>query len=240
MKAGLYIEIEEFSHKVKGEKLVMRWLYPKAGGPPEIDSAVYRHSVLRVTMKDGQTYALDLAGAQYGWQETVMTWERYSAARVRKKISAVPFGETRVSFGIEATSTGGNFEWMHRVSQAFSKTVEEALVSWQTANISLVDLLRLPASPEFQEKQSSLLETVDESLHRYRTLQESQGGSEVRGGSKPTNVLYIGPEYDSEAKGVLRKLQEMGPKKLQELGLDDEMCKRLQELALNDETYKKA
>ena len=199
MKAGLYIEIEEISHKVKGEKLVMRWLYPTAGAPPEIDSTVYDHSVLRVTMKDGQSYALDLAGAQYGWQESVMTWERYSASRVQKKTSSVPFGETRVFCGIVATSTGGHHEWMHRVSQTFAKTVEEALVSWRTANISLVDLVRLPAESEFQEKQSSLLDTVDKLLQRYRTLQESEGGCEVKVGFKPSNVHYIGSEYNSEA-----------------------------------------
>ena len=173
MKAGLYIEIEEITHKVKGEKLVMRWLHPTAEGPPEIDSTVCEHSVLRVTIKDGQTYALDLAGAQYGWQESVMTWERYSASRVQKETSSVSFGMTRVGYGTVATSTGGNYEWMHRVSQAFARTVEEALVSWQMANISLVDLVRLPAEPEFQQKQSSLLDTVEKLLQRYRTLQES-------------------------------------------------------------------
>ena len=51
---------------------------------------------------------------------------------------------------------------------------------------------------------------------------------------------YIDSESNSELDGVLEKLQELGPEKLQELGVDDNMCKRLQELALNDETYKKA
>ena len=34
--------------------------------------------VYRVTLKNGKQYALDIIGAQQGWKEAIMPWNKYS------------------------------------------------------------------------------------------------------------------------------------------------------------------
>ena len=58
------------------------------------------HTVLRVTTKAGEDFAIDITGAQYGWQDTFAKWDVYENCRTRavvgeydfpRKYSADPF-----------------------------------------------------------------------------------------------------------------------------------------------------
>ena len=135
-------------------------------------------------MKDGRIYVLDLAGAQHGRQELVMTWERYSTFRIREIRDVVSFGGTKDFCKARATSEGGQLEWVHGISRGFAKTVAEALMLWQMGNVPTVELLRLQPESEFHRKQSSLLDNIDELLRLHRTIEESCGSYEVKGGFK--------------------------------------------------------
>ncbi|KAE9974785.1 hypothetical protein BLS_002897 [Venturia inaequalis] len=42
-----------------------------------------RHKMLLITLKDGKCFALDLTGAQYGWDETVLPWKEFYHTRVK-------------------------------------------------------------------------------------------------------------------------------------------------------------
>ena len=148
------------NHFVNGAKHRLRRVYPSVEGFPRNDGTDYFHAVLRVTMMDGQKYVLDMSGAQYGWQEPVMSWELYSTSRVREIKEEAPFGKTREFCKKRAKSMGPQCEWIQRIGEGFAKNLEEALKSWQKDNkISTVDLLRLP-EPEFQKQQASLLDAA--------------------------------------------------------------------------------
>lgn len=41
-----------------------------------------RHSVLKVTLRSGEAYAIDLAGAQFGHYEPVVAWKHYNRERI--------------------------------------------------------------------------------------------------------------------------------------------------------------
>lgn len=152
-------------------------------GPPVIDGTDYAHTIIRVTTMNGETYALDMAGAQYGWYEPVTPWQSYNTSRVREIKDVVPFGGTRVFCKTRADNTGGQHKWVHGIKEGFAKSVDEAVEWWQRRNIPSSDLLRLPEH-EFQKRRGSLIDTVDEFLQLYKAIQESNGGFTVREGFK--------------------------------------------------------
>lgn len=134
-------------------------------------------------MKSGEMYALDMAGAQYGWHESIMPWELYSTSRVREIKAVLPFGGTSIFCKTRAKAMGKQCEWIQHIKEGFAKNVDEALIWWQRGNISTTDLLRTSEN-EFQSRKASLLGIVEEFLVLYRTMQERQGGFHVKGGFK--------------------------------------------------------
>lgn len=146
-----------------------------------IDATDYAHTIIRVTMKNGEMYALDMAGAQYGWHEPVTPWQLYNTTRVRDIRNVVPFGGTRAFCKMRANKMNEQRQWQHNIKQNFAESVDDAVATWQKGNVALIDLLHLPEH-EFQQRRSSLLDTVDEFMQRYKAFQESNGGFNVKAG----------------------------------------------------------
>ena len=155
-------------------------MYPSEW-PIGIDAAEYPHTIIRITTKSGETYALDMAGAQYGWDEVIIPWELYVNTRVRAIRNVMPFGETKAFCKTRAENMGEQCTWIHQIQEGFAKNMEDAITGWQSGHIPTTKLLRLPEQ-EFQRKQSSLLDAVDQSLQLYKMIQESEGRFDVKEG----------------------------------------------------------
>ena len=143
------------------------------------DDTDYIHTIIRVTMKNGETYSLDMAGAQYGWHESVVPWKLYTT-RVREVKEVLPFGGTKIFCKTRAKTMGPQREWIHSITEIFAKYMDGAITWWQTSNISTADLLRLPEY-EFQKKKTSLMEVAEDHLRLCKTLHESRGYFEIEG-----------------------------------------------------------
>ena len=148
-------------------------------------------------MKNGETYALDMAGAQYGWHESVTPWQLYNTSRVRGIKDVLPFGGTRVFCKTRADNMGGQRKWIHTIKENFAESVDNAMAKWQRSNVSSSDLLRLPEH-EFQKEQASLLNAVDDFLHRRKVCQEAHDIFNVSEGFK--HGIYD-REFTSSALG---------------------------------------
>lgn len=144
-------------------------------GLPKTDNTDWAHTVIRITTKSEETYAVDMTGAQYGWRESVIPWQQYNNSRMRMIKEVGAFGNTRIYCKTRAKKMGERHEWIHSIRERFAQLVDGAIAGWQKNNISLSDLLRLPEH-EFQERQASLLSFIDECLQQYKALQESIGG----------------------------------------------------------------
>ena len=48
----------------------------------DLDFRGIRHEVLKLTLRSGEEFVVDLACAQYGYSEPVMRWEEYKELRV--------------------------------------------------------------------------------------------------------------------------------------------------------------
>ncbi|KAI0554222.1 hypothetical protein F4679DRAFT_570611 [Xylaria curta] len=59
-------------------------------------NAMYsQHTVLCATLKSGEQMVVDIAGAQFGWRETVAQWEVWTSHRVAGKLCPEPFGSSQ-------------------------------------------------------------------------------------------------------------------------------------------------
>lgn len=146
-----------------------------------VDGTDYTHNVIRVTTENGETFAFDMTGAQYGWHEPVTPWQLYNTSRVRAIKEVVPFGETKVFCKTRAKTSGKQQEWIHVIKNKFAECVEVAMVAWQREHISMGALLRLP-EPEFRRGQDSVLDLVKHFMQQYKDIQESRGAFDVQGG----------------------------------------------------------
>ena len=181
-ETGLHAEIDEVSHYIKGAKHHFQRVYPN-DALPMIDGTDYAHTVIRITMKNGERYALDTAGAQYGWHESVTPWQLYETSRVRAIRDVLPFGTTKIFSRTRADNMGKQHKWIHGIKEDFAEHVDGAVALWQRDDCSSVDLLCL-AEDEFQKKQASLLVCVGVFLQQYKDFQEWRGGFNVNQGFK--------------------------------------------------------
>ncbi|GAP92684.1 putative set domain-containing protein 5 protein [Rosellinia necatrix] len=60
-----------------------------------------QHTVLRVTLKSGEKIAIDVAGAQFGWRETIAPWQAWECHRVEGQICVEPFGTSQQMMQIQ-------------------------------------------------------------------------------------------------------------------------------------------
>ena len=176
---GLYSKIEEVSHVVKNAEHDLLRVYSNEGNL-NIDATDYRHKIIKIVTKTGEIYALDMTGAQYGWTECILPWKIYVESRVRELKDAVPFGGTKVWGNMMAKETGGQYQRVHNIRVFFAQVVDAAVMLWQRGNILTTDLFRLPEQ-DFQKKEASLLDAVEELLQMEKAFQESQGSFQCKG-----------------------------------------------------------
>jgi hypothetical protein len=120
----------------------------------EGEEFVHTHDVMHVELSCGEEYAIDMTGAQFGWQEKVYTWDNYlryrgknpenpmrKALGVEKMMGDEMVGQLparepeRVSFEIKGEISTG----MDKLIQAFftdKKTTARAFVSQPAADFA--------------------------------------------------------------------------------------------------------
>ncbi|KAE9380047.1 hypothetical protein N431DRAFT_315648, partial [Stipitochalara longipes BDJ] len=80
MLKGIAVKIEEISVEPQNHKRQVINLDHQ----PEQSQGGFKayHDILKVEIKNGEVYALDLAGAQFGYYDPITPWEEYATTRV--------------------------------------------------------------------------------------------------------------------------------------------------------------
>ena len=78
----------------------------RAYAPNVFDATTYIHNVLRVTMKNGEVFALDITGSQFGWCDSILSWPSFFDSRVRTIKEIRAFGTTARTVKEEAHAAG--------------------------------------------------------------------------------------------------------------------------------------
>ncbi|KAL8836166.1 MAG: hypothetical protein Q9170_003019 [Blastenia crenularia] len=166
MLLDLSTSIYEVHFWPKNPPLRLRRVYD---GGSVWDSTQYRHWILRVTIKNGEAYAIDITGAQFGWTEHIMPWSHYEQHRIHndsaKPVEIQPFGRC-VQIKAEKYR-----EWNQvpnlSFEEAFNTELNASLHQWAQKNIALSPLLRLPEK-KFNEKRSAMLIHIDHHMQAFK------------------------------------------------------------------------
>lgn len=110
------------------------------------------HSLLKVTLKSGEEYAMDLSSAQFGYDHSVDPWESYCVDRGYEIEAVYGFGYHAALF----QDHGGL-----RPSQVNNKLVhsmDDEMTEWEKSHIHLSDLLK---------QSQATFSTSSEALHQH-------------------------------------------------------------------------
>lgn len=124
------------------------------------------HDVIRVKLASGEEFAIDLSGAQYGWQDKIYTWETYLNHRGDMDEMGDMGTACRVEVQELSSFAQDDFhrapdELRHEISRDMSKAIEEFLVARGTTAKKFMSL----ASPKFQALQTDLIAVAKNKLH---------------------------------------------------------------------------
>ena len=161
----------------------------------------YRHSIIKITLKNGEKYALDLSGAQFGHSDPLLPWERYVKTRAEYIEETKPLGSyrKRTKFLWKPKSGG---EGIVNCDEEIARIVNAAIDEWQKTNGTLRDLLRLQEK-QFMAKREAFFGFIEASIEAKRGLLEEAGIRQSNFELKPEvrYDIWSGKPIDKEEDG---------------------------------------
>lgn len=173
------------------------------------------NSVLRITLKDGSVWVLDVAGAQFGQRKSVMPFADYSRHYIAEIAEVHPFGKVESHIAIFDRHRQ-NASLITQLDDNWTYQIDE-LAEWEYHNITVHDLLKAKTS-DFQRLKQELIDYIATAAREYSKLALHDPTSTA----KPIDVNDIGygnaSNMSEEDKGrmerkMARKLAEMEPAK---------------------------
>ena len=179
---GICSEVDEVLFYAQNTRLRLMQAYNT--GPTSnvrnFDATDYPHNVIRLTLKNGDRFILDLTGAQYGWPEILTPYKIYQQSKIRVIKEVLPFGGTRRFCKKRADNSGGMAKYNHQVDIGFETVLNGLLSQWQQGNMSLASLLKLP-DDEFGRQQAGLLDMLEAGMQKYRDFIIKTGALDLKG-----------------------------------------------------------
>ena len=153
-----------------------------------IDNTKYGHEVIQVTLKNGENYALDIAGAQYGQFNTVIPWDVYVRSHVKNVLRHNYFGSTRDRLTSPLYCNGStDIQLKKNFNKLLSESMDAKVKEWQYSRITLPAMLRLPEEVHLQ-KRGDLFAFLDCGLDK--TKLEIMGKLSGRAREPATDALF--------------------------------------------------
>ena len=177
---GICLEIDEVVYFTQNTRLrlMQAYIIDRTSNECGVDETDYAHSVIRITLKNGDKYILDLTGAQYGWKEILTPYNQYRQSKVRQIKEVLSFGGTRQYCKQRAEKSGGMAQWQHLTDIGFESTVNDIMKLWQQWNMPLTTLLKLP-DDQFQQQQAGLLEMLEAGMQKYKDIIAETGAMDL-------------------------------------------------------------
>ncbi|MCJ1398892.1 hypothetical protein MMC11_002093 [Xylographa trunciseda] len=177
---GISAQLEEYA--VKGKNYRRSTVVVSPRGPDFNDSRDYEHDLLKITLPDGQAYALDTTSAQYGYYKPIVPWDDFFRWRVEYVLTIRPFGACRLVFQQELDKNVRAKEKIHGnplavgldtgifyLNNEFSMRLDRSSDEWLKRE-GLKDfstVLKL-TQETFEEKKKDLLLHIEKELKSYR------------------------------------------------------------------------
>ncbi len=108
------------------------------------DNNEYGHEIMKVMLKSGEVYAIDITGAQHGYYDAVYLWDQYVQTRVQTAGEAMSFGSLKAKYcGPEWCDLPGHRGFIKSLDKAFAEAFDHAVGEWQTKGVKVAEMLRM-------------------------------------------------------------------------------------------------
>ena len=160
--------------KVNQPKRPMKMIRPL--GPDNND---YWHEIMQVTLKTGQVFAVDIAGAQHGFHDSAYPWHHYLQTRVQTIGQSLPFGASKTKYcGAEWCEQPGYRGAIKTAHREFARTFDRAVGRWQEEGVQVPEMLRM-GEDGFGRTRGGLLAFVAGALQDFKGIFEAGMTSEM-------------------------------------------------------------
>jgi hypothetical protein len=171
---GLVKKCEHIEFKTKNDRKRTR-CYPlsKPQEDIDLDNGGIRHEVLKLTLRSGERFVVDLACAQYGYSEPVMRWKEYNELRVLfeypgsglcapkalGQLDVDDYSLERMFFVFDKMLNGKKVPGSQAMD--YLEVINGLMLEWQAEEkLSIKGLLKL-SEPQFQRKKNDLVDYLD-------------------------------------------------------------------------------
>ena len=160
-------------------------------GEKDINTS-YRHAIIRITLRNGEMFALDLSGAQYGYSDPLSPWERYMGDRVRDIEDMKPLGcyrkRSKHLWEPQCESEG-----VKTFNEEVADVINAAIDEWEETRGRLGKMLRLEQD-NFIRQRDDLFYIIEQSIEAKRSLLEQAGIRQLdfESAIEATNMMWSG------------------------------------------------
>lgn len=176
---GVPVSVEEaYFTPIRGSRSTVR--YHSEGNQDLRDDNNYAHSVLIVETEGGESYVLDIAGAQNGQFEAVVPVDTFIDREQAKMTQLHPHGRdlsqiVRMVNGTFALGKDNDISAIQILYQVH-RQIEGVIQEWEKGNkVSLQKLVREAPQKLYEQSKTSLLAKVSTSLKAYVAQWEKEG-----------------------------------------------------------------
>lgn len=170
MLADSGTELSEIRFHPKNQQIFLRLIYPNG----MLDATDRQHAVLKLELKNGEKYALDMAGAQFGWPQAILPWDAYVASRIRFITETLTFGQAKHDVREAAMSSEPQRKWIQEILEGFRDFLDVTISDYTAIRSGFNALLELP-NREFEAQKTDFLNLIEERLEAYKNFSEERG-----------------------------------------------------------------
>ena len=156
------------------------------------DNTAYKHSIVAATLHNGERYAIDITGPQYGHYDPVVPWDLYKASRVREVLTACPLRDVEQSQKAAGSKAGG-VGAPKTPEELFAEVFVAAAKSWQVRNGPLDGMMRM-REETFRKRQAGLVDFIDGEVAR---MKKAMGAEEL-----PVGADRAGFNHESDSQDI--------------------------------------
>ncbi|KAF7191793.1 hypothetical protein HII31_06838 [Pseudocercospora fuligena] len=197
---GISTSIEELAHQVPPSKVHIKRYYAHGG----YDRNLYNHEVLAIDCRNGKSYIVDLAGAQYGQYQAVMLLDEYLSTKLGTIQQLNGHGYMRavkkqglLGFGLmtmKDPSTGGKVDIrIHLVQRELSAVFNAAVSKWEEVNSMSISQLLISEHKLWECGKEQLLASIKRKMRAWIDAWETAGCPSI---ALPLSEQQLSPEEE--------------------------------------------
>lgn len=165
--------------------------YLPDGSSIDLRKPIVSHLILRVSLKGGNDYAVDISGAQYGFHEPILPWTEYASQRIQRIRVTHPLGKQKSVID----------DWRHfgdagtmaalQNGKAVGDEMDKVLDGWlRSEDAKLAVIMRL-GTQAYEAKSSQVLEALDDGMAKFVKAGASNGDLIVATEDTGYGIIYL-------------------------------------------------